>query len=120
MHPPDEFFVIWAGVWAEARYEWGSRPLDGEDEDGLDFSYYLDAAGWRRPTSAKMFLAEIEGSDHGWRQAGMDVDGLRVNVEREVWPRELEVWPAIRRLAAALLAGQVLDYERSVWEIRGE
>ncbi len=119
--PPDEPFVLWAGVWAEARYEWGSRPLDGEDEDGAEFSDYLNDAGCRRPASAKMFLAVIEESDHEWRQAGLDVDALRVNVEQEVWPRELEeVWSAIRRLAAALLAGKVLDRERSVWEVRGE
>lgn len=121
VHPPDEAFVIWAGIWAEARYEWGARPLDAEDEEGADFSYYLDDAGARHQASAEIFLAAIEESDHGWRQAGVDADALRVTVEREIWPRELEkVWPAIRRLARALLDGNVLDHAQSVWEVRGE
>ena len=121
VHSPDEAFVIWAGLWAEARFEWGSRPLDGEDEEGVTFEYYLDDAGARHRASAEIFLAAIEESDHGWHQAGVDVGALRISVEREIWPRELEeVWPAIRRLARALLDGDVLDHAQSVGEVRGE
>ena len=104
----DEAFIIWAGIWAEARHAWEHRPADEKD----DLDDYV----------TRVLVAQLGESDDYARAVAAhdaemppppetDVSALRSVSEREVWPLELErVWPAIERVAALLLAGEPVTY----------
>lgn len=106
--PWDNGFVAYAGPWAEARYLWGSGPLDERDDDGCTFSDCVVGVLLHQPGDAAMWGAWLhEPAQENARQAMADV-GMTFAPE-EVWDRELElVWPEIQTLAQRIRAGEVV------------
>jgi len=96
-------FVAWAGPWAEARYSWGDRPADAEDEDGLSFADRLAGVFHFHPADLQAVLA------YGDELAQMLPTDAAVDLERageREWTAEMErVWPAVEKVAARLLTG---------------
>lgn len=102
--PADVPFIAYAGPWAEARYQWPADVArDGEDDDGLTFDDYVTGVLLGQPDDTAA-LAPHEQQVQQLRAAGVDVDPFAV------WHMELErVWPAVQRIAARLLAGELID-----------
>ena len=102
--PFDSGFSAYAGPWAEARYKWGDRPLDDEDDEGYTFDIIVvgvlleqasDRAVWRENAAEHARICEQVGIAPGARE--------------EVWNMELSrVWPAMQSVAALLLEGETV------------
>ena len=116
-HVWDQAFIAYAGPWAEARYEWGDRPLDDLDDDGCTFDEVIagctlaggagDAPIIDQGLSPEGIAAEL-GADSGSADVA---DQLReIAAAREsTWRMELErVWPTVGTVAARLLAGETV------------
>ena len=103
----DSAFMSWSGPWAEARYQWGERALDAEDEDGATFSDYV----------AGVFLAGGRDDAGAIRQSRRaepyQVPAELIAASERVWSMELErAWPAVQEVARLLIAGStVTDVE---------
>jgi hypothetical protein len=52
--PFDFAFVTCAGPWAEARAQWPRSTLDGEDDEGDAFEYYLLATRLSTPAAMEL------------------------------------------------------------------
>jgi len=103
----------YAGPWAEARFIWGDRPADEEDEDYLTLAGHLfgvflgaGAEDWQEVSEHFAGLAELAGL----LPPEITVDDL-VRLTEQVWARELQaVWPAIETVATSLLAGAEITH----------
>lgn len=116
--PTDGPFIAYAGPWAEARYLWPADvPLDGEDDDGMTFGDYVAGIFLGQPDDAAA-LAPDDERVLLLRAHGVEVDPYAV------WHMELErAWPAVQRVAARLLAGDVLtdaDVRQTVARLEGD
>lgn len=113
----DQAFIAYAGPWAEARHEWGDRPLDDLDDDGCTFDEVLagcmlaggagDAPIIDQGLSPEGIAAEL-GAD-------VDAEGMaeqlrEIAAAREsVWQMELErAWLAVCAVAPRLVAGETV------------
>jgi hypothetical protein len=102
----DNAFIAFAGPWAEARYGWGDRPLDDDDDDGLYFDDHLFGVQMEQPADA----AILESARAEARAAGLPPDSVWHT--EQVWQMELErVWSAIAAVAGALRAGATVTHE---------
>ncbi len=110
----DDPYVSYAGPWAEARFLWGDRPADEENEDYLVFADHLfgvflgaGAEDWQELQAHYARLAELAGLLPPEITAG---DLERITTQK--WAVELEaVWPAIELIATHLLAGEEITDE---------
>lgn len=111
----DDPFVSFAGPWAEARYIWGDRPADEENEDYLVFADHLfgiflgaGAEDWA------VLQAHFDGYAGLATMLPPQVTaGDLVRLTEQVWARELQaVWPAIETVATRLLAGEECTHAR--------
>jgi len=108
--PWDQPFSAYAGPWAEARYTWGDRPADAEDEDGLVFADHLYGiflgVGAEDRQELRQHFAELAAM-----LPEVSADDLERATE-QTWARELEaVWTAIEATATRLLAGAEITDE---------
>ena len=96
-------FTTFAGPWAEAMWE-------SETDPATTFGEALDAAWTNSDDGDGAYYAELcEPVWEAARQAGL---GHRVGPDWEIdWDAELEaLWPAIREVAAMLLAGEMATH----------
>jgi hypothetical protein len=94
-------FVTYAGVWAEARAEWG-KVLDGKDDDCLTFDDYVAIAFGR---NAEGDLREYRRLMIALAAAYGDLNALLTYESEKAWCRQLEAkWLVIRKVAELLVA----------------
>ena len=101
----DQAFCACAGISAEARHAWGARPIDAQDDDGLEFVDDVTGVRLVQKGDADMTTASA-------REAlAMVVPRDLVAAPTAAWNRELEaVWSAVQAIARRLLDGlQVTD-----------
>jgi len=111
----DDPFISYAGPWAEARFIWGDRPADEEDEDYLVFADHLfgvflgvGAEDWAVLREHFAGLAGLAAMLPPEITAG-DLE----RITESKWTLELQaVWPAIETVATSLLAGAEITDER--------
>jgi hypothetical protein len=96
----DSAFIIYGGLFAEARVKWPLADLDGEDDDGCTFPNYVWGA----------LSANIDGDNEAYK-AALDSESAAAELapfqprREQVWRKELErVWPVIREVARLRLA----------------
>ena len=105
--PFDGPFITYAGLWAEARYLWGDRPLDGVDDGEGEFQDFVAGAFLGQPEDAAALLAWRSTAEMGEMEGALPGAHLRTE---ECWQRELEqVWPAVVQVARLLLDGHNVD-----------
>ncbi|MGV9861890.1 hypothetical protein [Rhodococcus koreensis] len=104
----DGGFIAWAGCWAEARYRWGDRPLDQDDDDGLEFVDHVQGVLLEQPGDRADVIEQEENFARLAAMApGDEIDVRAATIATyQVWHIELEqAWPAMQRVAELLLAG---------------
>ncbi len=108
LKPCDIPFNSYAGPWAEARADWGDRPLDDLDPEGLTFSDYVGGAfldGGRADAEAMRLhddLAAMRGEDSdAWHEL--------TATDEQTWTHELEqMWPVVQAVAEHLIEHRTL------------
>ncbi|MEO4038410.1 hypothetical protein V3N95_03825 [Micrococcaceae bacterium Sec6.3] len=106
--PTDMPFVSYAGPWAEGRAEWGTCPLDDEDEDGLTLDDYITGAflagGVDDFQDMRRFDTLPDEAPPGWPEHEQPWAEVRARREQS-WNMQLErAWPVIQAVAAHLIA----------------
>ena len=115
----DHGFIVWAGPWAEARYLWGERPLDVEDEDGAMFADHVGGVlmGQSGPGGdLSEYMAAMEARN--WMMmASLGPDSVREMEwgSEQHWLLEMEEqWKVVRTIAARLHRGDRIT-DADVW-----
>lgn len=100
----------YAGPWAEARFLWGDRPADAEDEEGLSFADHLFDVFLGAGAEDRQELREYFEMLAAMLPPEVTAGDLERVIE-QVWARELEaVWSAIETVATRLLAGAEITH----------
>ena len=116
-HVWDQPFIAYAGPWAEARYEWGDRPLDDLNDDGCTFEDELAGCLFQGGSDDSVVIDRALGLGSIAAELGLDagnpdaVNRLReIAAAREsVWQMELErAWLAVCAVAPRLVAGETV------------
>jgi hypothetical protein len=94
-------FVTYAGIWAEARAEWG-KVLDGEDDNCLTFDDHVAIAFER---NAEGDLREYRRLMIALAAAYGDLNALLTYESEKAWGRQLEAkWLVIQKISELLIA----------------
>lgn len=100
-------FVTFAGPWAEARYDWADRPLDGIDEHGSTLHDYIRASLCANASDLQVYEPSINLPFEIFVADGQGDDAPEVPLARdESWYAELEsYWPTMQLAADMVLRG---------------
>lgn len=110
--PEHRDFVIFAGPWADARADWGDRPLTDVDGSGLTFHDYLRASMRSNGSDLELYAPEIDQTELFY--SGLyGEETVEIPLARDdFWYAELEsYWPTIKAVAAIALRGEQITVE---------
>lgn len=108
--PFDHGFIAYAGIWAEARAQWGDRPMHEIDDDMQDFNDYVSCVYLEQSSDAAIVWQEEQ--EHSAIQDMVGVPAEKKTVLSEIWDRELESrWPVILKVGQLLMDGEPVTHD---------